>query len=153
MNRGPTIEYTRPASLIPASCRNTHLNRTIGVAGTSPDKYNSRVIGLAIAELFCCVRQSPTFEGVSLANSKSAAKRARVSERRKVRNRRYRSSTRTLVRRAEALISQADEQAAAGAVGNAISLLDRAAAKGVIHPNNAARRKSRLMSKYNSMES
>jgi small subunit ribosomal protein S20 len=88
-----------------------------------------------------------------LANSKSAAKRARVAERRRVRNRRYRSSTRTLVRRAEVLINQADEQAAAGAVGNAISLLDRAAAKGIIHPNNAARRKSRLMAKYNTMES
>jgi small subunit ribosomal protein S20 len=88
-----------------------------------------------------------------LANSKSAAKRARVAERRRVRNRRYRSATRTLVRRAEVLIKQADEQAAAGAVGNAISLLDRAAAKGVIHPNNAARRKSRLMAKYNQMGS
>lgn len=86
-----------------------------------------------------------------MANSKSAAKRARVAERRRVRNRRYRSSTRTLVRRAEVLINQADEQAAAGAVANAISLLDRAAAKGVIHPNNAARRKSRLMAKYNAV--
>lgn len=57
------------------------------------------------------------------------------------------------MRRAEALIVQADEQAAAGAVTEAISLLDRAAAKGVIHPNNAARRKSRLMSKYNAISS
>lgn len=86
-----------------------------------------------------------------MANSKSAEKRVRVAERRRVRNRKYRSSTRTLVRRAESLIAQADEQAAAGAIGNAISLLDRAAAKGIIHPNNAARRKSRLMAKYNRM--
>jgi small subunit ribosomal protein S20 len=86
-----------------------------------------------------------------LANSKSALKRVKVAERRRVRNRRYRSATRTLVRRAEALIAEAEEQAAAGAVVNAISLLDRAANKGIIHPNNAARRKSRLMAKYNTM--
>ncbi|HUG16035.1 MAG TPA: 30S ribosomal protein S20 [Thermomicrobiales bacterium] len=115
-------------------------------------EYNSSVIEFAPGGPLCRVSKLRAYEGVSLANSKSAAKRARVSERRKISNRRYRSSTRTLVRRAETLISQADEQAASGAVGNAISLLDRAAAKGVIHPNNAARRKSRLMAKYNAME-
>jgi small subunit ribosomal protein S20 len=87
-----------------------------------------------------------------LANSKSAEKRARTNERRRVRNRRYRSATRTLVRRAETLISRAEAEAAAGAVTNAVSLLDRAAAKGIIHPNNAARRKSRLMAKYNKLD-
>jgi small subunit ribosomal protein S20 len=89
--------------------------------------------------------------GTDLANSKSALKRARVSERRRISNRVYRSASRTLVRRAEALIRAADEQAAAGAIGNAISMLDRAAIKGVIHKNNAARRKSRLMKKYNQL--
>jgi small subunit ribosomal protein S20 len=88
-----------------------------------------------------------------LANSKSAEKRARTNERRRIRNRRYRSATRTLVRRAEALIAPAEAEAAAGAVTNAVSLLDRAAAKGIIHPNNAARRKSRLMAKYNKLAS
>jgi small subunit ribosomal protein S20 len=84
-----------------------------------------------------------------LANSKSAEKRARTNERRRIRNRRFRSASRTLVRSAEQVIAQADEEAAAGAVKNAISMLDRAAQKGIIHPNNAARRKSRLMAKYN----
>jgi len=84
-----------------------------------------------------------------LANSKSAAKRARTSERRRIRNRRFRSASRTLVRTAEQVIAQADAEAAAGAVVNAVSMLDRAAQKGIIHPNNAARRKSRLMAKYN----
>ena len=88
-----------------------------------------------------------------MANSKSAEKRARTNERRRIRNRRYRSATRTLVRRAEALINQAEDEAAAGAVTNAVSLLDRAARKGIIHPNNAARRKSRLMAKYNRLGS
>lgn len=84
-----------------------------------------------------------------MANSKSAEKRARTNERRRIRNRRFRSSSRTLLRTAEQVIARADEEAAAGAVRNAVSMLDRAARKGIIHPNNAARRKSRLMAKYN----
>jgi small subunit ribosomal protein S20 len=84
-----------------------------------------------------------------LANTKSAAKRARVAERRRQRNRIFRSAARTHIRKAERLIAQGDAEAAALEVGNAISTLDRAAIKGIIHPNNAARRKSRLMAKYN----
>ncbi|RIK45176.1 MAG: 30S ribosomal protein S20 [Chloroflexi bacterium] len=88
-----------------------------------------------------------------MANSKSALKRVRVAERRRIRNRTHRSASRTLVRRAEALIAAGNVDGAATAVANAISQLDRAAAKGVLHPNNAARRKSRLMAKYNAMGS
>lgn len=87
----------------------------------------------------------------SLANSKSAAKRARVSERQRQRNRVFRSAARTFVRRAERLIADGDAESAALAVGNAMSTLDRAAAKGIIHKNNAARHKSRLMAKFNSL--
>jgi small subunit ribosomal protein S20 len=87
-----------------------------------------------------------------LANSKQAEKRARVSERKRVRNRVYRSAARTLVRKAEAAIRAAEQEAANGSVLSAQAMLDRAAAKGVIHPNNAARRKSRLMAKYNQMQ-
>lgn len=86
-----------------------------------------------------------------MANSKSALKRVKVSERRRLRNRTYRSAARTMVRRAESVIATGDVDAAASAVGSAVSMLDRTAGKGVIHRNNAARRKSRLMSKYNKM--
>lgn len=86
-----------------------------------------------------------------MANSKSALKRVRVAERRRLRNRTYRSAARTLVRRAESVIATGDVDAAAAAVGSAMSMLDRTAGKDVIHRNNAARRKSRLMSKYNQM--
>ena len=86
-----------------------------------------------------------------MANSKSALKRVRVGERRRIRNRLYRSRARTLVRRAESVIASGDVDAAAEAVGNAVSMLDRTAGKGVIHSNNAARRKSRLITKYNQM--
>ncbi len=86
-----------------------------------------------------------------MANSKSALKRVRVAERRRIRNRTFRSAARTVVRRAESIIATGDADAAATAVGTAVSMLDRTAGKGIIHPNNAARRKSRLMAKYNKM--
>lgn len=86
-----------------------------------------------------------------MANSDSARKRIRTNQRNAERNRRYRSSARTLVKRAEMAIRGGDESAAKDAVQHAISALDRTASKKVIHPNNAARRKSRLMAKYNAM--
>lgn len=84
-----------------------------------------------------------------MANSKSAEKRIRVGERRRLSNRPYRSAARTLVKRAELAINSGDQEAAKVAVGKAISMLDRTAGKGIVHPNNAARRKSRLMAKFN----
>jgi len=86
-----------------------------------------------------------------LANSKSAEKRIRVNEQKRLRNRPYRTEARTYVKKAELVIRQGDVELAAGAVGDAISTLDRVANRGVIHPNNAARRKSRLMKKYNAL--
>lgn len=86
-----------------------------------------------------------------MAHTKSAKKRVNVSERRRIRNRTYLSASRTLVRRAEAAIAEGDAEAAQEAVQRAISSLDRSASKGVIHENNAARRKSRLMAKFNEM--
>ena len=86
-----------------------------------------------------------------MANSKSAEKRIRVNEQKRLRNRPYRTEARTYVKKAELAIRHGDPEAAAGAVGEAISTLDRVANRGVIHPNNAARRKSRLMKKFNAL--
>ena len=86
-----------------------------------------------------------------MANNKSAEKRIRVAERRRQRNRPYRTAARTYVKKAETAIRAGDAQSAATAVGDAISMLDRVAGKGIIHRNNAARRKSRLMAKFNRM--
>jgi small subunit ribosomal protein S20 len=88
---------------------------------------------------------------LKLANSKSAEKRIRVAEQKRLRNRPYRTEARTYVKKAELVIRQGDAELAAGAVGEAISKLDRVANRGVIHPNNAARRKSRLMKKFNAL--
>ncbi|HET7094670.1 MAG TPA: 30S ribosomal protein S20 [Thermomicrobiales bacterium] len=88
---------------------------------------------------------------IGLANSKSAEKRIRVAERRRMRNKPLRTQTRTYVKKAEAAIATDDQAAAAAEVLAAIRKLDSVASKGVIHKNNAARRKSRLMAKYNAM--
>lgn len=80
-----------------------------------------------------------------MANIKSAAKRARQNEKRRARNRIYRSSARTYVKRARRLVEAGDLEQAEQDVASAIRALDLAAQKGVIHKNNAARRKSRLM--------
>lgn len=84
-----------------------------------------------------------------MANSKTARKRIRIAETRRLRNRPYRTATRTFVKKAEAAIRAGDQAAAQSAVADALSMLDRVASKGIIHKNNAARRKSRLMAKLN----
>ena len=84
-----------------------------------------------------------------MANTKSAIKMIRVSERKRIRNKPIRSATKTYVSRAEKIIGQQDKESAQDAVVKAISALDKAAEKGIIHRNNAARRKSRLMKKFN----
>ena len=86
-----------------------------------------------------------------MANNKSARKRIRISEEKRLRNRPFRTAARTSVKKAELAIRAGDQTAAATAVGDAISMLDRVAGKGIIHKNNAARRKSRLMAKFNAL--
>ncbi|MGB2814495.1 MAG: 30S ribosomal protein S20 [Dehalococcoidales bacterium] len=77
------------------------------------------------------------------------SKEARNSERRQMRNRAVRSRAKTFITRAEKLVFTGEMESAQAAVAESISALDRAAEKGIIHPNNAARRKSRLMKKLN----
>jgi small subunit ribosomal protein S20 len=84
-----------------------------------------------------------------LPGSKSAQKQVRVSERKRLQNKSITSQCKTNITRAERLIFSGELEAASQAVAVAIASLDRAAEKGVIHPNNAARRKSRLMNKLN----
>ncbi len=81
--------------------------------------------------------------------TKSAQKQIHVTERRRLRNKSIRSLCKTNTTKAERLIFSGELEAAQKAVVAAISSLDKAAEKGIIHPNNAARRKSRLMQKLN----
>jgi small subunit ribosomal protein S20 len=84
-----------------------------------------------------------------LANLKSAIKRIRSNEKKRVRNRIIRSRARSAVSKAKEQIQDKGDEAA---ILLAIRELDKAAAKGVIHKNNAARRKSRLLRELNSMK-
>jgi small subunit ribosomal protein S20 len=80
-----------------------------------------------------------------LANTASAKKRIRSSARRRERNLVFRASARTYIKKTRSLMAQGDLDGATLAARNACKTLDKAARKGVIHPRNAARRKSRIM--------
>jgi small subunit ribosomal protein S20 len=79
--------------------------------------------------------------------SSSAEKAARGSIKRRQRNKSVLSEIKTDITRAEKLIFTGELEAARKAVTAAVSDLDKAAAKKILHANNAARRKSRLMKK------
>lgn len=78
-------------------------------------------------------------------------KSARSSERKRERNRSVRSSVRTYVAATNNAIDGGNKEQSESAIARAIQALDKAAKRGVIHSNNAARRKSRLMRKFNSL--
>jgi small subunit ribosomal protein S20 len=80
-----------------------------------------------------------------LANTKSAIKGIRQTERRRVHNRIIISRTRTALKKARAASAEPQTPASEEALKAAIAALDSAVTKGVLHRNNAARRKSRLM--------
>ena len=86
-----------------------------------------------------------------MANIKSQIKRNRQNETRRLRNRNIRGTARTAVNQARAAYN-ANEPETKTAILKAISALDKAAEKGIIHKNNAARRKGRLMKKLTAFE-
>ncbi len=79
-----------------------------------------------------------------MANIKSQIKRNRQNEKRRLRNRAVRSELRT---REQAALAAAGSESEAEAIRQTIKRIDKAAAKGVIHKNTAARKKSRLMAR------
>jgi small subunit ribosomal protein S20 len=80
-----------------------------------------------------------------MANTQSAKKRVRASLRKRDRNRSTRSAVKTLVSRARRPALPDAASLTSDEVRRAISALDKAAEKGVLHANNASRRKARLM--------
>lgn len=87
-----------------------------------------------------------------MANTKSAIKRIRQNAKRRERNRVFRGRARTFVKNARLAIENGELETARAATLQAISALDKAAQKGVLHSNNAARRKSRLMKQLAALE-
>lgn len=91
-------------------------------------------------------------EGGTLAKkvNKSALKRVRQSEERRLRNKSYKTRMKNAVKAVmEAIKAGEDKDKIMQLVREAISAIDKAASKGAIHKNQAARRKSRLMSFVN----
>lgn len=87
-----------------------------------------------------------------MPNNPAAAKRMRQEQKRRLHNRSIKSLVKTQITKAREAINDEDTNAET-AVRAAVSELDRAAKKGVIHRNNAARRKSRLMKQLNKINS
>ncbi len=79
-----------------------------------------------------------------MANTKSAVKRAKTSEKRRLRNKQVKSRVRTVIRRFRESLREGDEQLVEERLRNAVSTLDRAVSKGVLHRNSVARKKSQL---------
>jgi small subunit ribosomal protein S20 len=79
-----------------------------------------------------------------MANIKSARKRARQAVRRRDRNMSLRTRARSAIRDVKKAIASGDKAAAAAALEKSRGMIDRVAAKGVLHPNAASRHKRRL---------
>src|SRR5690606_34312372 len=81
--------------------------------------------------------------GSRVANTKSAIKRIRTSEKRRLRNRAIRSSVRTAIKKFERALGQVEREESEALLRYALRKLDKAVTKGVLHRNTAARKKSR----------
>ncbi len=84
-----------------------------------------------------------------MANTKSAEKRIRQSERRRLMNRQVRSRMRTEIKRFKALLLEKKVDEARNLLPRVYGIIDKTAQKGVIHRNTAARYKSRLTQHLN----
>ncbi|CCJ34394.1 MULTISPECIES: 30S ribosomal protein S20 [Caloramator] len=84
-----------------------------------------------------------------MANIKSAIKRIKITQKRTLRNKMVKSSMRTAIKKFEAALNSGNLDDAKVLLVEAIKKIDKAAAKGVIHANAAARHKSRLTLKLN----
>lgn len=84
-----------------------------------------------------------------MPNIASSIRQVRTDKRRTTRNKSVRTHCKSTITKAEKLISAGKTEEAQKEVMTAVSTLDKAAIKGIIHPNNAARRKARLVAKLN----
>jgi small subunit ribosomal protein S20 len=87
-----------------------------------------------------------------VANIKSQKKRNRTNEKARQRNKAVRSALKTAVKKVDVAVAAGDKEVALAAAREASRALDKAASKGVIHPNQAANRKSGVMGTVNRLE-
>ena len=86
-----------------------------------------------------------------MPNIKSAKKRAALSEVRNARNKAERSALKTTLKKFDAAAAEGNRTAAEGAYKVAVKTVDKAVAKGILHKNNAAHKKSALTRKLNAL--
>ncbi len=86
-----------------------------------------------------------------MANTAQAKKRARQSEKSRLRNVGQRSKLRTFIKKILAAVESGNKETAQAAYKTAVPIIDSAVNKGLIHKNNAARNKSRLNSRIKAM--
>lgn len=84
-----------------------------------------------------------------MPNTKQALKRMRVTAKRTARNRQVKSTVKTAVRRFSDTLAKGSLDAAGDTLRAAVKTIDKAASKGVVHKNAAARKKSRLAKRLN----
>lgn len=80
---------------------------------------------------------------------KSAKKRVKTAEKRTIRNREWKDQLKNNIKDFEKTIEEGDSSTAGDKLQTAIKTIDKAVSKGIIHQNNAARKKSRLTKMYN----
>jgi small subunit ribosomal protein S20 len=88
-----------------------------------------------------------------LANHKSAIKRHKQTEKRRVRNASVKTTVKSSIKKVREAITNSDAAEAKSSLVTAISRLDGAVSKGVLHKNNASRKVSRLTTAVNALES
>lgn len=86
-----------------------------------------------------------------MANIKSAKKRIRVSAKRQARNKHIKTTTKTAIKKLHVAAGAGDASVTNVTLVQAIAAIDKAASKGVIHKNTAARKKSRLTKMVNKL--
>jgi len=88
-----------------------------------------------------------------VAHTLSANKRIRQSEKRRLRNKAYKSKMRTTVKKFLSAVESADVEASQQAFDEAQKVITKIGSKGVIHKNQVARRVSRLAARLNALKS
>lgn len=86
-----------------------------------------------------------------MAKSKTPAKRARIAEANRLRNKAQKSRLKTAIKNYEASLASNDVESARVRLLEATSLIDKSVSKGILHKNNAARKKSALAVKFNKL--
>lgn len=100
----------------------------------------------------CAILRTKIREVNILPNIKSAKKRVKVTETKTLSNQMFKTNLKTVIKKFEASVEAGDKAQAQVCYNNAVSKIDKAVARGVLHINTAARKKSQFATKLNGMK-